>query len=666
MSFAVLAAVAVYLLVVLVLGVWAARGQQPIADDYFLAGRRLPWWAVGGSLAAADAGTGHFLPLLGLVGAAYVFGLAPAALDWVGVLAFSLLVWILLPYLYRRRVFTLPELLEARYGPGIRAWVSLLSLVFLVLVVLAPAWYLAGSVVYELGFGGDASGPSLGLASCIAGVAAVTAVYCVAGGLAAVTWVGLVQTLLLLAGGLVLVLLGASQAGGIAEVVRANTAAEGAARLHVVKPIDHPVLPWSGVAAVWLALATWYVAGNQLFVQRCLGARSEWDAKIGALAAAALRIVLVLLIVGAGLVAFGRFGSGRPPQEVAIALIEGLASPAARAIVAVGLVAALMSAAGAALSAAAALWAFDFHQRAIDSAASEAALVRVGRIATVVVALLGAAVAPLLAWLSGGLVHWLNDLAAVVAPAVSVVLLAGVFWRRAHGRAAAFTLVAGILVAAALWGLSVALWSFHTIDFGDPAVRQRVAEDPVIQKRLQENEQYQARQLEIMQELADPVVRRLLEDDAELRAEFARQPELREKLAEDPLIWRAIADDEEIAERLSADPAVVRHSAEKRLSGWLPFLTPDQLDAAVSSLAVLRSRLNRAAASWAACLVLLILSTLIIRQDPRERYDPDTIWSPGFARLPAHERDLGAGARSVLFWWVVLMLVAGGLLVALR
>jgi hypothetical protein len=314
----------------------------------------------------------------------------------------------------------------------------------------------------------------------------------------------------------------------------------------------------------------------------------------------------------------------------------------------------------------AALWTFDFHQRVIDSAASESSLVRVGRGATVVAALLGVVVASLLAWFSGGLVSWLNDLAAVAAPAVSVVLVVGLLWGRPHGRAATFTLFSGILVAAALWVLSAALWSFHTFDLSSPAVRQRVMEDPVIQKRLQENERYQARQLAIMQELADPVVRRFLDDDEEMREEFAARPDVRRRLAEDPIVRGVIAGDKQIAQRLATDPAVVRQSAVARLSGWLPLLTPDQVEAAVSWAALIHSRLNRAAVSWGVCLVVLVLSTLIIPQDPRERYDPDTIWSPRFARLPAHEEHLNAGGRSVFFWWVVLVVVAAGLMVVCR
>jgi hypothetical protein len=374
----------------------------------------------------------------------------------------------------------------------------------------------------------------------------------------------------------------------------------------------------------------------------------------------------MLLIVGAGLAAFARFGPNRPADEVAIMLAGSLTSSAGRAVVAVGFLAALMSAAGGALSAVAALWTFDFHQRVIDSAASEAGLVRVGRGATVVAALLGVVVASLFAWFSGGLVSWLNDLAAVVAPAVSVVLVVGLLWRRPHGRAATFTLFSGILVAAALWVLSAALWSFHAFDSSNPAVQQRVMEDPVIQKRLQQSERYQARQLAIMQELADPQVRRFLEDDEEMRAEFAARPEVQERLAGDPMVRSVIAEDEQIAQRLATDPAVVRQSAETRLSEWLPRLTDEHLDTAISWAVLIRSRLNRAAVSWAVCLVVLVLATLIVPQDPRERYDPDTIWSPRFARLPAHEEDLGAGSRSVFFWWVVLVLVAAGLLAVFR
>jgi len=665
MSLTVLIVVGLYFLITLGLGLFAGRQRQPVADDYFLAGRKLPWYAVGGSLAVVDGGIGHFLPLLGLLGAAYTFGLAPAALDWVALLAFSILIWVLLPYLYRRRCFTLPELLDARFGPGLRGMVAGLSLALLVLVVLGPAWYAAGQVLYRLGLGGETAGASLGLIGAIAAVAVVTAIVCTLGGLAAVTWTGLLQAALLLAGGLVLVLLGAAGPGGVAEAIRANGAVD-PSRLGVLRPIDHPVFPWTGVAAAWLALSTWYTAGNQMFVQRCLGARSEWDAKMGLLVAAVLRIALMFLVVLAGLVALARFGAGRPPNEVALALAAALESPLGRAVVAVGLIAALSSAAASALSAAATLWVFDFHQRTIDAAASESSLIAVGRAATVVLALFGLLAAVLLAWLPGGVIDYLNDLAAVAAPAVGVVLLAAAFWRRAHGRAVAFTVVAGMLFGLLLGALSIALWSFHTLDFDDPAVRRRITEDPAIQQRLQENEAYQNRLAAIMFELAqDPLVRRQLAADPELRARFVEEPEVQAKLAEDPAVWKAIRADEQIAARLAEDPELIEYWAADRLDGWIPLVPRPQVERAVAMLGLVRSRLHRAAASFAVCLVLLVLSTLIIGQDPGERYDPDTLWTPGYARLPAHEREAAAGPGNVLFWWLVAMVLVGALFVVL-
>ncbi len=664
MSLPLLIAVVLYLLVTLVLGVWVARNGQPVAEDYFLAGRRLPWYAVGGSLAAVDAGTGYFLPLLGLMGAAYSLGMAPAALDWVAVLAFSLLAWILLPYLYRRRLFTLPELLEARYGPGVRQLVATLTLLVLVLVVLAPAWYLAGRILYEWGLGGGAAGASFGLIGSMAVLAAVTTAICVVGGLGSIAWIGLLQTALLLAGGLALVLMASPQPGGIAEAIRAN-AADGSARLAVFCPSDHPMLPWSGVAVAWLSISTWCVAGNQLFVQRCLGARSEWDARMGALVGAALRIAVMFVMVTAGLVAFARLGPDQPPHDVAEILVGSLESPIARTMVAVGLIAALLSAAGSALCAAATLWSFDFHQRWIDTAASETRLIAVGRIATLAVALVGALGAGLLAWLGDSSIDYLNELVTVAAPAVGVVLLAAVFWRRAHGRAAAFTLAAGMLFALLLAVLSSSLWSFHTIDFSDPVARRRISNDPVTQQQLSPNEAYQARLLAIMEELArDPVVRRQLSSDVELRAKWAGEPEVQARLWNDPAVWELIAADEQIVARLATDPLLIRHSAVQRLGGWIGFLNPAQVEAAVSVLEQLRSRLNRAAASFGVCLVLLVLSTLIIRQDPGERYDPDVIWTPAHASLPADEQHRNTGPGNLLLWWLALLLLVAGLFVA--
>ena len=224
-----------------------------------------------------------------------------------------------------------------------------------------------------------------------------------------------------------------------------------------------------------------------------------------------------------------------------------------------------------------------------------------------------------------------------------------------------------MLFAAALGVVSIALWQFRTIDYGDKVVRQRIADDPVIQQGLLENDAYQAQLTAIFEELAqDPLVRAQLAADAKLRAEFAKEPEVQARLNENPAVWAAIAADEQIAARMAADPVLIKHWAAARLGGWIPFLPQAQVEATVSVLALVRSRLNRAAASFAVCLVLLILSTLIIRQDPGERYDPDTLWTPGYARLPAHERDANTGPRNLMFWWLAALLLAAGLVLMFR
>ena len=164
----------------------------------------------------------------------------------------------------------------------------------------------------------------------------------------------------------------------------------------------------------------------------------------------------------------------------------------------------------------------------------------------------------------------------------------------------------------------------------------------------------------------DDTIRARLAHDAELRAAFAKEPEVQTRLKEDLAVWELVAADERITDRLAADPELIHGFAADRLDGWIPLLPRPQVEATVSALLLVRSRLNRAAASFAVCLVLLVLSTLIIRQAPGERYDPDTLWTPRYARLPAHEQDANAGPGNLPFWWLLALLLVAGLFVVFR
>ncbi|MFH0944658.1 MAG: sodium/solute symporter, partial [Planctomycetota bacterium] len=440
MNLTVLLIAGAYLLASLALGLWVGRREKNVADDYFLAGRKLPWYAVALSMTGSNIGTEHFI---GMVGTAYAFGLAPAVFEWNNWIAYSILAWIFLPFFFRKKLYTIPEFLERRYNSTTREIFAGFSLLHMVAGVLAPALYAGGRIVYEMALPGETAVFDFGFMGCVLLIAGVTAAYCIYGGLLSVVWTDVLQVAVLVTGGLVLVVVGVHAAGGLEAVVEANVTAD-ATRGHIFQAADHPVAPWTGVATIWFTLCLWYVGTNQFYIQRCLGARSEWDAKMGVFGCALIKWALPLIIVFPGMIAFALYGPDVPKDSVYIRMVNELLPPVGQGVLLAALIAAIMSTVSSVLNSASTIWSIDFYHRLINREASEAKLVSVGRWSTFTIICIGTVLAPVLLKWEGGIFIWIQDMAALFAPPIAVVFLAAFLWPRAHGRAATITLLFGI------------------------------------------------------------------------------------------------------------------------------------------------------------------------------------------------------------------------------
>jgi len=487
MNVTVLAIVAAYFAVTLCLGIWVARGERNEADEYFLAGRKLPWYAVSMSMTGSNIGTEHFI---GMVGTAFAFGLAPATFEWGNFIPYSVLLWIFLPFFFRKRLYTIPEFLELRYGATTRMAFAVLTLFHMVIGVLVPALYAGGRILYEMPMpaGTQIEGFHWGFMVCVIVIAAVTAAYCIYGGLLSVVWTDVLQVAVLLIGGVLIVWIGSHEAGGFTAVLKKNAdtmvtedgepipAKEVAeqdkdscfARTSLLLPANHPVSPWTGVATFWFTLSMWYVGTNQFYIQRCLGAKSEWDAKMGVIGCGFLKIFLPLIIVFPGLVAFAAF-MDRDPQPardaIYVLMIREFLPAWGQGIMLAVLIAAIMSTVSSVLNSTSTIWSIDVHQRILNPTAQDDELVHIGRWATFVTIVIGTAMAPLLLFWTEGIFIFIQNIAALLAPPISVIFLAAFLWPRAHGRAATFTLVFGILAGAVLWGGTAVITADRVADW---------------------------------------------------------------------------------------------------------------------------------------------------------------------------------------------------------
>ncbi len=435
-----LAVVIVYLAGILLAGVLSTRRMRRTSQTYFLAGRSLGWGMVGAALFAANISSVH---LVGLAASGYNEGLVWGNFEWLAVVTLVLLGLVFAPFYFRTRISTLPEFLERRFGPESRVVLAILAVVSALFIHIGMSMY-AGAVVFRRFLGVD-------VVTSIVVVSAVTGVYTVLGGLKAVVVTEAIQTAVLIAGAVLVTVLAvlALPGHGISTVAQLKAAVRPGQLSMLQGPSSPAGLPWYAVLLGYPVLGVWYWCTDQTIVQRVLGARSERDARLGPLFAGLLKLLPVFIIVLPGVLGYALFREdiGADANQTLPVLIERLAPPGVRGLVAAGLLAALMSTVAAALNSAATLVAVDIVRRARPTV-SDRAQVRIGKAAAIAVMVLATAWSTQAGRFSS-IFAGINSIASDVAPPITAVFLWGVFWRRGTRRAAFVTLTAGFALGLA-------------------------------------------------------------------------------------------------------------------------------------------------------------------------------------------------------------------------
>ncbi len=420
-----LALFAIYLVLNIALGLWVARRKTHTARGYFLAGEGLPWYTVGGSIIAANISTEHFI---GMIGVAYAVGFVVAQWEWGNWFTFSALIWIFLPYYLRGGLYTMPEFLERRYNSTCRYLYAACSLVLWIVAQMAVVM-LAGAKAMRGMFDFNETVTILCLAALVGS-------YTIYGGLVSVAWTDFLQFVVMMLGGLIVTVIGLSKVGGLGELML--FAPE---KFKIIYPITDKEYPWFGVWTLFLSIGIWYNCTNQFIVQRCLGARSEWDGRMGVVFAGFMKILLPLLVVIPGIVAFKLF-PGLPDKDQAFPkLVRELVPVGLSGIVMAGLASGMMSHISSVLNSCSTVFTMDLYKPLLVRGSSERHLVKVGRISAFSIL----AIATLLAiWFTRqklGVFDLIQNVGAWVAAPIAAVFLLGVLWRRATAQAATFVLL---------------------------------------------------------------------------------------------------------------------------------------------------------------------------------------------------------------------------------
>jgi SSS family solute:Na+ symporter len=240
-------------------------------------------------------------------------------------------------------------------------------------------------------------------------------------------------------------------------------------------PLNHPDFPWLGILISSPIVGIWYWCTDQYIVQRCLAARDEQQARRGTIFAAYLKLMPFFIFLIPGLIAAALSKSGQlqlaSPDQAFPSMVKALLPIGVRGLVAGGLLAALMSSLAAVFNSCSTLFTIDVYKK-LKPQTDELTLVRVGRIATVVVVLLGVAWIPVMKNISGVLYQYLQSVQSYLAPPITAVFLLGVFIKRVNGAGALAALISGFAIAVLRivlelmkGSLSGILYSFATVNF---------------------------------------------------------------------------------------------------------------------------------------------------------------------------------------------------------
>ncbi len=436
-----------YFALIAAIVVWSSRR---VADttDYFLAGRNLGWFVVGASLFASNIGSEH---IVGLAGNGATSGMAMAHYElhaWIMIL----LAWVFVPFYYRAGVFTMPEFLEHRFGPNVRWMLSIFSLVAYVFTKVSVTVF-AGALVFRTLLPDTFGSPDNAFWVGAFLTVALTGIYTVFGGLRAVVYTEVAQTVLLLLGSVLITYFGLQAIGGWNEL--RQMAMENREAFALWRPLSDPEFPWLGILIASPVIGIWYWCTDQYIVQRTLAARDLTNARRGAIWGGFLKVWPVLIFLVPGMIGWALHQKGLmviPLREGATTingdmvfplLVAHLLPVGLRGLVVASLLSALMSSLASLFNSCATLFTVDVYEK-LRPGRPEQELLRVGRMATVVVVFFGLLWIPVMHNMAGGgLYRYLQGVQSYLAPPIAAIFLLGLCSKRINESGAMWGLVIG-------------------------------------------------------------------------------------------------------------------------------------------------------------------------------------------------------------------------------
>ncbi len=451
----------IYAAVIVSLGLWVSRtkkGTEKTTEDYFLAGKALPWWIIGASLIAANISAEQ---IIGMSGSGFVVGLAIASYEWMAAITLILVAKYFLPVFIKQGLYTIPEFIEKRFNTNLKTILAVFWIALFIFVNLTSVLFLGAKALDTII--GDGTGANL--LWFVIGLALFAAAYSLWGGLSAVAWTDIIQVSLLVIGGIITTVIALNHVtpeGGIGRGL-SYIYNEAGDKFHMILKRDNPQfinLPGIAVLIGGMWIANLYYWGfNQYIIQRALAAKSLREAQRGLAFAGFLKLIIPLIVVIPGIVAFVMFrdniygadnvfsiGEGANNDHAYPWLIGHFVPIGLKGLVVAALAAAIVSSLASMLNSTATIFTMDIYKPLIAKKASNKQLVNTGRITVFIALIIACALAPTMKSFPQ-MFQYIQEYTGIVSPGILAVFLMGLFWKKTSTKGAIIGILASIPIA---------------------------------------------------------------------------------------------------------------------------------------------------------------------------------------------------------------------------
>lgn len=422
-----------YACIILFAGLFVSRnkdGKTKNSQDYFLASKSLAWWAIGASIIASNISAEQFI---GMSGSGFAIGLGIASYEFIAAAALIIVAVFFLPIYLKVNIYTMPQFLEIRYDKRVKTIMAFFWLLVFIFVNLTSILYL-GSLAINKIMGVD-------MLWSIIGLALFAGVYSIYGGLKAVAITDLIQVIFLIGGGLLTTYVALNYysggEGGIAgfQMLLENVPEKFDMILDKNDP-NYTYLPGIGVilGGLWVT-ALYYFGCNQYIIQRALAAKSLKEAQMGLIFAGFLKIILPLIVVIPGIVAFALNAPIEKPDQAYPWLMHSFIPSGIKGIAFAALVAAVVSSLASMINSISTIFTMDIYKEYFVKNASEKKLVNIGRLFGIFSLIIAVIIAPALGTLDQAF-QFIQEFTGFVSPGALAIFVLGFFWKKANANGA--------------------------------------------------------------------------------------------------------------------------------------------------------------------------------------------------------------------------------------